>query len=29
VIASLVVQGWTVAPATRVLGFGREPKLHR
>ena len=29
VIASLVVQGWTVAPAARVLGFGREPKLHR
>jgi NhaP-type Na+/H+ and K+/H+ antiporter len=29
VIASLVVQGWTVAPAARLLGFGREPKLHR
>ena len=23
VIASLVVQGWTVAPAARLLGFGR------
>jgi NhaP-type Na+/H+ and K+/H+ antiporter len=29
VIASLVVQGWTVAPAARLLGFGQEPKLHR
>jgi cell volume regulation protein A len=25
VIASLVVQGWTIAPAARVLGFGRQP----
>ena len=24
VIASLVVQGWTVAPAARLLGFGRR-----
>ena len=24
VIASLVVQGWTVAPAARLLGFGRQ-----
>jgi len=24
VIASLVVQGWTVAPAARLLGFGRS-----
>jgi len=23
VIASLVVQGWTVGPAARLLGFGR------
>jgi cell volume regulation protein A len=24
VIASLVAQGWTIAPAARLLGFGRE-----
>ena len=24
VIASLVVQGWTVAPAANLLGFGRR-----
>ena len=24
VIASLIVQGWTVAPAARLLGFGRR-----
>jgi cell volume regulation protein A len=24
VIASLIVQGWTVAPAARLLGYGRR-----
>ena len=27
VIASLVVQGWTVAPAARLLGFGLRVSL--
>jgi NhaP-type Na+/H+ and K+/H+ antiporter len=29
VIASLVVQGWTIAPAARVLGFGPRPARTR
>jgi hypothetical protein len=29
VIASLIVQGWTVAPAVRLFGFSRAGPLHR
>jgi NhaP-type Na+/H+ and K+/H+ antiporter len=29
VIASLIVQGWTIAPAARVLGFGPRPARTR
>ena len=29
VIASLLVQGWTVAPAARLLGFARAAPAHR
>jgi cell volume regulation protein A len=27
VIASLILQGWTISWAARVMGFGREPRL--
>ena len=29
VVASLIVQGWTVAPAARLLGFGASRKAEQ